>query len=178
MGQRLYDSATAEALMKFAYPEYGVHELKPYEIKENGVYITSAFRDLCPPGTVFNWTPADEMGWPGSPNPDTAPFLPIPFDAAQLAAAMIDGAGRSIAYSMEHRLGYPLDDDALNRFSDPSLSRSSSRSLFKNTSGGDVGACDGALNVAFGLDSLGLALGGRQLPRAHAAGQPQQAFEK
>lgn len=118
MGQRLYDSATAEALMKFAYPEYGVHELKPYEIKENGVYTTSAFRDLCQPGTVFNWTPADEMGWPGSPNPDTAPFLPIPFDAAQLAAAMIDGAGRSIAYSMEHRLGYPLDDDALNRFSD------------------------------------------------------------
>lgn len=118
MGQRLYDSATAEALMKFAYPEYGEHDLKPYEIKENGVYLIDAFRDVCPPGTVYNWTPADEMGWLGSPNPDTAPFLPIPFNAAQLAAAMIDGAGQSIAHAMEHRLGYPLDDDALNRFSD------------------------------------------------------------
>jgi len=114
----LYDSATAEALMKFAYPEYGEQDLKPYEIKENGVYATEAFRDVCQPGTVFNWTPADEMGWPGSPNPDTAPFLPIPFDAAQLAAAMIDGTGQSIAHAMEHRLGYPLDDEALNRFSD------------------------------------------------------------
>ena len=118
MSQRLYDSATAEALMKFAYPEYGEQDLKPYEIKENGVYATEAFRDVCQPGTVFNWTPADEIGWPGSPNPDTAPFLPIPFDAAQLAAAMIDGTGQSIAHAMEHRLGYPLDDEALNRFSD------------------------------------------------------------
>ncbi len=117
MSQRLYDSATAEALMKFAYPEYREVDLKPYEIRENGVYATEAFRDVCQPGTVFNWTPADDMGWPGSPNPDTAPFLPIPFDAAQLAAAMIDGPGQSIAYAMEHCLGYPLDDDALNRFS-------------------------------------------------------------
>ena len=53
MSQRLYDSATAEALMKFAYPEYGEQDLKPYEIKENGVYATEAFRDVCQPGTVF-----------------------------------------------------------------------------------------------------------------------------
>lgn len=118
MSQRLYDSATAEALMKFAYPEYGQQDLKPYEINENGVYLTDAFRDVCPPGVLFNWKPADEMAWPGTPNPDTAPFLPIPFDAAQLAAAMIDGAGRSIAHAMGHRLGYPLDDDALSSFSD------------------------------------------------------------
>ncbi|TWG38693.1 hypothetical protein ATF69_0555 [Acidovorax delafieldii] len=118
MSQRLYDSATAEALRKFAYPEYRELDLKPYEIRENGVYATEAFRDVCQPGTIFNWTPADDMGWPGSPNPDTAPFLPIPFDAKQLAAAMIDGAGQSIAYAMEHRLGYPLNDDALNKFPD------------------------------------------------------------
>ena len=117
MSQRLYDLATAKALMRFAYPEYREQDIKPYEIRDNGVYATEAFRDVCQPGTVFNWTPADEMGWPGSPNPDTAPFLPIPFDAAQLAAAMIDGPGQSIAHAMEHRLGYPLDDDALNRFS-------------------------------------------------------------
>jgi hypothetical protein len=118
LSQRLYDSATAEALMKFAYPEYREVDLKPYEIRENGVYATEAFRDVCQPGTIFNWTPADDMGWPGSPNPDTAPFLPIPFDAKQLAAAMIDGAGQSIAYAMEHRLGYPLNDGALNKLPD------------------------------------------------------------
>jgi hypothetical protein len=104
--------------MKFAYPEYREVDLKPYEIRENGVYATEAFRDVCQPGTIFNWTPADDMGWPGSPNPDTAPFLPIPFDAKQLAAAMIDGAGQSIAYAMEHRLGYPLNDGALNKLPD------------------------------------------------------------
>ena len=118
MSQRLYDLATAKALMRFAYPEYREQDPKPYEIRENGVFATDAFRDLCPPGTIFDWTPADEMGWPGSPNPDTAPFLPIPFDAAQLAAAMIDGPGQSIAHAMEHRLGYPLAGDALSRFSD------------------------------------------------------------
>ena len=118
MSQRLYDLATAKALMRFAYPEYREQDPKPYEIRENGVFATDAFRDVCPPGTIFDWTPADEMGWPGSPNPDTAPFLPIPFDAAQLAAAMIDAPGQSIAHAMEHRLGYPLAGDALSRFSD------------------------------------------------------------
>lgn len=118
MSQRLYDSATAEALMKFAYPEYLEQDPKPYEIRETGVFATEAFRNVCPPGTVFDWTPADEMGWPGSPNPDTAPFLPIPFDATQLAAAMIDGPGQSIAHAMKHRLGFPLSDDAVSRFSD------------------------------------------------------------
>ena len=118
MSQRLYDLATAKALMRFAYPEYREQDPKPYEIRENGVFATEAFREVCQPGTIFDWTPADEMGWPGSPNPDTAPFLPIPFDAVQLAAAMIDGPGQSIACAMEHRLGYPLADDALSRFSD------------------------------------------------------------
>lgn len=118
MSQRLYDASTAEALMKFAYPEYGEHDLKPYEIREDGVYAVDTFRHLCPPGTIYDWTPADEMEWPGSPNPDTAPFLPIPFNAAQLAAAMIDGPGQSIVHAMGRRLGYPLDIDALNRFPD------------------------------------------------------------
>lgn len=116
MKQRRYDSATAKALMNFAYQGYGEHEPKPYEIRENGVYAAEAFRDVCRPGTVYDWTPADEMEGPGSPNPDTAPFLPIPFTAAQLAAAMIDGPGQSIAHAMEHRLGYQLGDGALNRF--------------------------------------------------------------
>jgi len=117
LSQRLYDLATAKALMRFAYPEYREQDHKPYEIRENGVFATEAFRDVCQPGTIFDWTPADEMGWPGSPNPDTAPFLPIPFDATQFAAAMIDGPGQSIAHAMGCRLGRPLDNNALNQFS-------------------------------------------------------------
>ena len=106
LNQNQYDLATAEALMKFAYPGYGEQDLSPYEIKEDGVYVTETFRDISPSGTVFDWTPADEMEWPGSPNPNTAPFLPIPFQAAQLAAAMIDGAGYQIQGAVGHRIGY------------------------------------------------------------------------
>ena len=113
MNQNHYDLATAEALMKFAYPGYGEQDLSPYEIKEDGVYVTETFRDISPSGTVFDWTPADEMEWPGSPNPNTAPFLPIPFQAAQLAAAMIDGAGYQIQGAVGHRIGYPLGNHVL-----------------------------------------------------------------
>ena len=113
MNQNQYDLATAEVLMKFAYSGYGEQEFSPYEIKEDGVYVTETFRDISSSGTVFDWTPADEMDWPGSPNPNTAPFLPIPFDAAQLAAAMIDGAGHLIQQAVGHRIGYPLGDDVL-----------------------------------------------------------------
>lgn len=116
MGKRQYDVATAKSLMEFAFPGYAEHELKPYEIREDGVYVTEALREECPPGTIFDWTPADEMHWPGAPrlNPDTAPFLPIPFDAAQLAAAMIDGAGQCIANAVGYHLGSLPDSEALD----------------------------------------------------------------
>lgn len=116
MSTMQYNLATAEALMKFAYPEYGDEDLKPYEIKEDGVYVAEAFRGYSPAETVLDWTPADEMDWPGSPDPLTAPFLPIPFDAAQLAAAMIEGPGHLIQQEMGYRIGYALDDDALSKF--------------------------------------------------------------
>ena len=48
LSQRLYDLATAKALMRFAYPEYREQDPKPYEIRENGVFATDAFRDVCP----------------------------------------------------------------------------------------------------------------------------------
>lgn len=117
MSKRQYDAATAKSLMEFAYPEYGEHDIKPYEIRADGVYVTEAFREVCPPapGTFFDWAPADEVQGPRQPNPKTAPFLPIPFDAAQLAAAMIDGPGQSIEKAMGHRLGSLLDTEALNR---------------------------------------------------------------
>ena len=71
MTQRQFDAATARALMRLAYPDDAG---RPYIERDNGLYVDESFREVCPPGTIFNWTPADEMDWPGSPNPDTAPF--------------------------------------------------------------------------------------------------------
>lgn len=56
------------------------------------------------------------MGWPGSPNPNTAPFLPIPFTASELAACMLDGPGQSIQFALDRRIGYLLDDEVLASF--------------------------------------------------------------
>lgn len=112
-----YDSATAKDLMAFAYGEYAAHQEAPYEIRADGVYVNEESRNLFPSGFAYNWTPADEMDWPDSPNPSSAPFLPIPFNGAQLAAAMLDGVGLAITTAMEYRMGYPLDKSALSRFS-------------------------------------------------------------
>lgn len=114
MTQRQFDAATARALMRLAYPDDAG---RPYIERDNGLYVDESFREVCPPGTIFDWTPADEMDWPGSPNPDTAPFLPIPFTANQLAACMLDGVGQSIQFVLDRRIGYPLDVETLNSFS-------------------------------------------------------------
>lgn len=113
---RQYDEATAIALMEFAFPEYEERGPKPYEVRADGIYANNDFRQVSPSGTVFDWTPADDMHGPNAPNPDTAPFLPIPFSAAQLAAAMLDGPGQAIQHVLDRRLGYPLDDEALSDF--------------------------------------------------------------
>lgn len=118
MTQRQYDAATAQALMKWAYQEYTDGAITPYIERDDGLYVNESFREVCPPGTLFDWTPADEMDWPGNPNPDTAPFLPIPFAAAELAACMLDGAGRSIQLVLDRRIGYPLDEDGLSSIRD------------------------------------------------------------
>ena len=113
MTQRQYDAATAQAIIKLAHQEYEDKASAPYIESDDGLYVNEAFRAVCPPGTIFDWTPADDMGWPGSPNPDTAPFLPVPFTASELAACMLDGPGQSIQFALDRRIGYPLDDGAL-----------------------------------------------------------------
>lgn len=113
MTQRQYDAATAQALMKLAYQEDNGVAI-PYIKRDEGLYANESFREVCPPGTVFDWTPADEMHWPGSPNPNTAPFLPVPFTANELAACMLDGPGQSIQFTLDRRIGYPLDAGALD----------------------------------------------------------------
>lgn len=102
--------------MAFAFSEYGEHDPKPYEIRADGIYTSEGFRQASPSGIVFDWTPADDMQGPSAPNPGTAPFLPIPFTAAQLAAAMLDGPGQAIQHALERRIGHPLDDEALEGF--------------------------------------------------------------
>ena len=116
MPQRQYDKATAQAIMQLAYPEYEGLPSAPYIENDDGMYVNESFRTASPPGTAFDWTPADEMDWPGSPNPNTAPFLPIPFTASELAACMLDGPGQSIQFALDRCIGYPLDDEALGSF--------------------------------------------------------------
>ena len=113
MTQSRYDAATAKALMALAHGECKDEATAPYIQREGGLYVNESFRAVCPPGTIFDWTPADDMEWPGSPNPDTAPFLPIPFTASELAACMLDGPGQSIQFALDKRIGYPLKDGAL-----------------------------------------------------------------
>lgn len=102
--------------MKLAHGEYEEGVSAPYIQRDDGLYVNESYRDVCPAGTIFDWTPADEMDWPGSPNPDTAPFLPIPFTASDLAICMLDGIGQSIQFALDSRIGYPLDDGALGSF--------------------------------------------------------------
>ncbi len=116
MPQRQYDKATAQAIMQLAYPEYEGLPSAPYIENDDGMYVNESFRAASPPGTAFDWTPADDMDWPGSPNPNTAPFLPIPFTASELAACMLDGPGQSIQFALDRCIGYPLDDEALGSF--------------------------------------------------------------
>lgn len=85
-------------------------------IKDDGIFLSEDFRALSPPDTVFDWTPAYDMDWEGSPNPISAPLLPIPFTANELAACMLDGPGWGIQEVLDSRIGYPLDEDALQRF--------------------------------------------------------------
>lgn len=106
MTQSKYDAATAKALMELAHGECKDEATAPYIQRESGLYVNESFRAVCPPGTIFDWTPADDMEWPGSPNPDTAPFLPIPFTASELAACMLDGPGQSIQFALDKRIGY------------------------------------------------------------------------
>ena len=116
MTQRKYDKATAQAIMQWAYSDYQDGQNKPYEVRDDGVYVNDVFRDYCPPGTIYDWTPADCMDVPESPNPDTAPALPIPFTAADLAACMLDGIGHRICQCVGAHIGSSIDESELPDF--------------------------------------------------------------
>lgn len=110
MEQRKYDHATAKTIFEMiCWPECWV-------IRDKGVFVEDGFRLYSPRDKAFDWTPAYEMDWPGAPNPMTAPTLPIDFTARELAASMIDGVGRQMQEALNRRIGYALDDDALQGF--------------------------------------------------------------
>lgn len=118
--QKTYDIATAKALLELACSEF---EHPPYVIRDDGVHVsrelTDQYRSENWSGKVFDWTPACDMNWPGSPNPDIAPCLPIPFTADELAACMLDGLGQAIGEAMGAYVWEPLPADELeDRFSD------------------------------------------------------------
>lgn len=92
-----------------AFPEAGL-------VQDDGVFVADDFRNYSPPEQAFDWTPAYDMDWPGAPNPITAPALPIPFTAGELAAFMLDGMGAGLQEYLDRRIGCPLDDEALKRF--------------------------------------------------------------
>lgn len=110
MEQRKYDHTTAKAIFEMiGWPESWV-------IRDDGVFVEDGFRFHSPREQAFDWTPAYDMDWPGAPNPMTAPTLPIEFTARELAASMIDGVGRQIQDALNRRIGYALDDAALQGF--------------------------------------------------------------
>lgn len=113
MTESKFDKATAVAIFSMA----GLHD--SCTVRDDGVFINEEFRVHSPVDTVFDWTPAYDMDWPGSLNPITAPVLPLPFTASELAACMLDGPGSGIQEKLERRIGFALDenDDALTSLS-------------------------------------------------------------
>lgn len=67
------------------------------EWRNDGLFIQQGMVENDPTGSVFHWTPAYNMEWDGAPDPTTAPSLPFPFTANQLAAFMLNGIGTGVA---------------------------------------------------------------------------------
>ena len=86
------------------------------EIRDDGVFVKDGYLANDPGEQAFTWTPACEMDWHGAPDPLTAPALPIPFTASELAAFILDAAG----YGIQSRFGWiecGLDEGELERLS-------------------------------------------------------------
>lgn len=111
MNCREYDKATAEVLFSW------IIDNEACLIQDDGVFVVDSFRELSPPDMAFDWSPAYDMDWQGRPNPLSAPALPIPFTASQLAACMLDGVGSDIQEAIGTRIGYPLPAGALSGMS-------------------------------------------------------------
>ncbi|MCX7258573.1 MAG: hypothetical protein NTZ64_18155 [Polaromonas sp.] len=67
------------------------------EWRDDGLFIRQDFTENDVTGSFFQWTPACDMEWDGAPDPKTAPSLPFPFTASQLAAFMLNGIGSIVA---------------------------------------------------------------------------------
>lgn len=100
--RKTYSLETAKVLLELAYPGW---DFPPYAIRDDGVYQSDEHREASPSEEVFDWSPAYDMSSPDAPDPMTAPMLPIPFSAADLAAFMIDGAGSMIPEALGGRVG-------------------------------------------------------------------------
>lgn len=122
---RPFGSATAEFILGM------LDWKKALELRDEGLYIAEAFRDSSI-GTerlparlagvvLLDWTFAEDMDWKGAPDPLEAPALPIPFSAAELAAFMLDGPGRSLQDRFGP-LGQSLDAQRLS-WLDPARER-------------------------------------------------------
>lgn len=101
-----YDKADAIAIL-------GSYHHGMADIRDDGVWPSAAFVE----GNVLDelrWNYASELDWPGSPNPLSAPSLPIPFSANELAAFMLAGIGVTIPVTyLDWNQG--LDEDMLLR---------------------------------------------------------------
>jgi len=82
------------------------------DIRDDGVYVKDGYLANDPGEQAFTWTPACEMDWCGAPDPLTAPSLPIPFTANDLAAFILDGAGHGIQ-GRYGRIEHGPDEDEL-----------------------------------------------------------------
>lgn len=86
------------------------------DIREDGVYVNKDYLAIDLNEQAFTWTPACDMDWAGAPDPLNAPALPIPFTSRNLAAFMLDAAGRGLQIRFG-RIKDGLDEGQLERFS-------------------------------------------------------------
>lgn len=90
---KAYEAITATELFGWAY---GGWDPVPYVVMDDGVYMSEEYRCVFGlPLEPFDWTPTYDMDGPDAPS-KTTPMLPIPFNAAELAACMLGGAGSMI----------------------------------------------------------------------------------
>lgn len=136
MQQRVYDEAVALSLMKVANPWHAelisaiemavTPEQKgaaiveastqlTFILKSDGLYRSETLCSHCPEEEIFDWSPAYDMDWPDAPNPATAPMLPLPFTANELAAFMLDGAGASVLHAITDS-GCTSDEEAIHKY--------------------------------------------------------------
>ena len=111
-----YDIATAKTLLELAFPKW---DPPPYVIRDDGIYQSEEYRNASPLEEAFDWSPAYDMDALDAPDPMTAPMLPIPFGAPELAAFMLDGSGSMIPEALEYRIGDSAPN--LNRFDHPRM---------------------------------------------------------